>query len=108
MTVELQDGWGQTWASCKQRCVRTWMPGRGALVRSLSFNVVDKKLLNFDLVFHSGLFYESGSPDFFWTYHAVSDQYLWQARYDMTVELQDGWGQTWASCKMSIYINNHL
>ena len=22
MTVELQDGWGQTWASCKQRCVK--------------------------------------------------------------------------------------
>ena len=46
------------------------MPGGCAPARSLS--VVDKKLFNFDLELHSGLFYEFGSPDCVWTYQSLA------------------------------------
>ena len=46
------------------------MPGRCASARSLS--IVDKTLFNFDLEFHSGLFYECGSPDCVWTYQCLA------------------------------------
>ena len=46
------------------------MPGRCAPARSLS--VVDQKLFNFDLEFHSGLFYECGSPDCVLTYQCLA------------------------------------
>ena len=46
------------------------MPGRCAPARSL--RVVDKKLFNFDLELHSGLFYVCGSPDSVWTYQFLA------------------------------------
>ena len=32
----------------------------------------DQKPFNFDLEFHSGLFYECGSPDSVWTYQCLA------------------------------------
>ena len=47
-----------------------WMHGRCAPARSLS--VCDQKLFDFDLEFHSGLFYECGSPDCVWNYQCLA------------------------------------
>ena len=67
-----------------------------------------KKLFNFDLELHSGLFYECGSPDSLWTYQLLASI---SGKLDIAVpmnskmagdEARCGKMDAWAMCSCKI------